>query len=112
MTDTAVDLIHPQMIVDAFGSYKIGIAQSFKGQGGPDDGRFMDLATPWAKETPEVQRALYMRLLRHEAKRRGSNFIEFWGWPEVRFRDGEFAYMIFSRVRFLHVIAVPPGRPN
>jgi hypothetical protein len=112
MSHVAVDEIHPQLIVDAFGQYRIGIAQSFKGEGGPDDGRFMDLATPWAKETPEVQRALYVRLLRNEAKKRASNFIEFWGWPEVRFRSDDISYMVYSRVRFLHVIVVPQGRPN
>lgn len=112
MPDIAVDQIHPQHLVDAFGQYRIGIAQSFKGEGGPDDGRFMDLATPWARETPDVQRALYVRMLIAETRRRGSNFLEFWHWPEVRFREGEFQYMVFSRVRFMHVIVVPQGRPN
>jgi hypothetical protein len=55
---------------------------------------------------------LYVRLLRNEAKKRASNFIEFWGWPEVRFRSDDISYMVYSRVRFLHVIVVPQGRPN
>lgn len=104
--------IHPQRIVDAFGNYQIGVAQALKGDGHKDDGRFMDLATDWSNDTAEVLSAIYLKTLVRQARHRGSNFIEFWGWPEVKYRDGDNHGMVASRVRFLHVVVVPNGRPN
>jgi hypothetical protein len=108
----AIDTIHPQKIVDAFGPYQIGIAESLKGEGHPNDGRFQDIVTDWTPDPAEIIKTIYLRRLVRLAKSQRSNFIEFWGWPEIRYRDDVNAGMVFSRVRFLHVIAVPNGRPN
>lgn len=108
----AVANIPPQRIVDAFGNYLIGIAEALVGSGHPDDGRFMDLATEWSPDTPEILASLYLKRLVAIGKQQRSNFIEFWGWPEIRYRQGDNCGMVYSRVRFMYVIAVPPGRPN
>ncbi len=101
---TAVDRIEPQHIVDAFGQYRIGVTLASKGDGHLDDGRFRDLVTSWQQDTIPVLKAAYVRQLVREARRGSFNLIEFWGWPEIRYRDDDNHGMVYSRVRFLHVI--------
>ncbi len=110
----AVANIHPQKIIDAFGNYRMGITLSKKGEGNADDGRFRDIVTDWAPDTIPILQATYLRALTREAKRGGHNFIEFWGWPEIRYRDDDAKGMVYSRVRFLYVIVEmnTAGRPN
>lgn len=110
----AVANIHPQQIVDAFGNYRIGIAEALKGDGHADDGRFQDIVTDWAREPTPVLQAAYLRRLVREATRGQYNFIEFWGWPEIRYRADDGKGMVYSRVRLLYVQVVmnTAGRPN
>lgn len=108
----ATDMIPPQRIVDAFGHYRIGVTQANKGDGHLDDGRFQDVVTDWSQGTADVLKAAYLKRLVTMAKFAGSNLIEFWGWPEVRYRSGDNCGMVYSRVRFCHVIVIPNGRPN
>lgn len=114
MTITPVAIIEPNRIVDAFGSYRIGITLSKKGEGHLDDGHFRDVSTDWSMDPAPVLQATYLRQLTQECYRRGSNFIEFWGWPEIRYRDDDTKGMVYSRVRFLFVIVEmnTAGRPN
>lgn len=114
MTVTPVANIHPQRIVEAFGNYQIGVTLSSKGDGHPNDGRFRDLTTDWALDTAPVLTAAYLRQLSAQCRRTGSNLIEFWGWPEIRYRDDDGKGMVYSRVRFLYVLIEMNmlGRPN
>lgn len=103
--------IHPQAIVEAFGQTQIGVTESKVGEGGLDDGRFQNIQTPWARNTATAQQHIYLRQLVGAARKRGANFIEFWGWPEVRHRD-DGTCMVFSRLRMVQITVVPQGRPH
>lgn len=112
MTITAIDIIQPMEIVRAFGNQEIGVTEALKGDGHLDDGRFQDIATPWTSDSMPVLLASYLRRLRYLAYHGGHNLIEFWGWPEIRYRDDDNRAMVYSRVRFMCVTVVPQGRPN
>ena len=103
MNSVAIDQIDPPRIVDAFGNYKIGVAESVKGTGGPDDGRFMNLDTDWKRDPAPVLKELFLRDLVRRARQGRYNFIEFWGWPKVIYRDDGMG-MVRGRLRMLHVI--------
>lgn len=114
MTITPIATIEPQTIVNAFGNYRIGVTLAKKGEGHADDGRFRDIVTDWALDTAPVLQAAYLRRLSAECRRGGHNLIEFWGWPEIRYREDDAKGMVYSRVRFLYVLIEMnmSGRPN
>lgn len=104
-----VDNIPPERILQKIGAYRMAFAESLKGEGGPSDGNFQDFSTNWRTEAaPDVQE-IWLEMLRRNvavACQKGFNFIEFWGWPEVRCRDDGMC-MVASRLRIIRVTMVP-----
>lgn len=104
-----IDNIKPERILQKIGRYDMAFGESFKGDGAPSDGNFQDFNTHWRTESaPDVQE-IWLEMLRRNvaiACQRGFNFIEFWGWPEVRCRDDGMS-MVASRIRILRVTMTP-----
>lgn len=114
MTEHTIDIIPPDFILQQVGGHKMAFAQANKGTGNRDDGNFFDIVTPWLTDTVPIVRELYMQKLMRQvraAERQAFNFMEFWGWPEIRARD-DGTLMVYSRLRFLRVTIVHQPRPN
>ncbi len=110
MTEHALDIIRPDIILQHVGGYQMAFAEAVKGTGNRDDGNFFDLVTPWYFDPLPVVRELYMRTLMFNVRsaiRQGFNFMEFWGWPEIRARD-DGTMMVYSRLRFMRAYLAPP----
>lgn len=107
-----VDSVMPERILQKIGDRQMAFAESFKGEGNADDGRFMDLATNWRTEGVTGAIEIWLELLLRNVIRacaQGFNFIEFWGWPEVRARD-DGTWMVAARIRVLKIASVPAQR--
>lgn len=95
--------ILPNEIVDAFGQYQIGIAESLKGEGGPDDGRFQDVTNTADVATGvAVTKAVFLKGLVRLVKRGRFNFIEMHGFPQIWAED-DTKIVVRARVRLCHV---------
>lgn len=112
MTDhVVIDQVGPERIVQKIGGYKVSFSESLKGEGNPGDGNFQDLKTDWRRESHVGMVEIWLELLRRNVARMeatGHNFIEFWGWPEVRVRD-DGTCQIAARVRIHRVSLTPPA---
>ena len=105
MAEIVVDSITPQRILQKIGSYSLAFAESYKGDGNGDDGRFFDLCTSWRTENATDVVEIWLELFRRNvvlATNQGFNFAEFWGWPEVRCRD-DGTSRVTSRLRMMKV---------
>lgn len=114
MSARAVDNIHPEDILKTISRYHMAFAESMKGEGHADDGRFFNLDTDWRQMAIAEIKAIYLEHLRRNvasACSQGFNFMEFWGWPEVRAREDTFV-MVHSRLRMLTITPIFNPRPN
>lgn len=112
--EIVVDSIGPDRILQKIGAYEMAFAESYKGQGGRDDGNFQNFNTSWRREPPADVKEIWLELFRRNVEQAcasGFNFAEFWGWPEVRCRDDGTA-MVAARMRILRVPLVHQPRPN
>lgn len=98
-----VEYIDPGVVVQAFGNYKIGMAESLKGDGHAADTRFYNFDTPWVREPIAVLRQRFLKAVVKHIKKGRHNFIEMHGFPEVVYRD-DGCGMIHWRIRPLFVV--------
>lgn len=114
LTSSSIDIDHidPSRVVEAFGSYKIGMAEALKGEGHAADTRFYDFDTPWVREPVEVIKARFLKAVVKHIKRGRHNFIEMHGFPTIRYRD-DGCGMIHWRIRPLYVrVHMAPRKTN